>query len=232
MKKLLLLIIFITVIGCSQTPDNMVLVTGGEFTYGKGEPGSQQKTTLEDFYIDIFEVTNEKYREYIKAAGHREPSNWMLNGYDKTKATHPVTFVKLEDASTYCKWLGKSLPTEAQWERAARGTDSREYAWGSEFKRGLSNTVTSKVIGTTPVGSFPEGASPYGALDMTGNVLEWTATLMPSAEDNGDEYEGEEFYITKGGSWGYSSSRAKTFQRFPFEKDSKTNNIGFRCAKI
>ncbi len=231
MKKLFLLLTSFIIFGCSQTTDDMVPVEGGQFTYGSKELGSQQKTTVESFYIDIFEVTNEQYREYTKATGHREPSNWMLNGYDKTKANHPVTFVKLEDAIQYCKWLDKSLPSEAQWERAARGTDNREYAWGSEFKRGLSNTVTSKVIGTTPVGSFPHGASPYGAMDMTGNVLEWTTTLMPSAEEEVDEYEGEEFYITKGGSWGYSSSTAKTFQRFPFEKDSKTNNIGFRCIK-
>lgn len=230
MNKLIIIMIATTLlIGCSKAPDGMVLVEGGEFSYGSSEVSINNvavtpitKTNLKDFYIDIFEVTNEQYREFIKDTDRREPPTWLLNGFDKTKANHPVTFVKLDDATSYCKWLGKFLPSEPQWERAARGSDDRQYAWGKDFHEGFSNTVTSKIIGTSPVGSFPKGVSPYGVMDLTGNVLEWTNTEL--ADDNSE-------YITKGGSWGYSHSTSKTFQQFPQDKDSKINNLGFRCVK-
>ena len=231
MKKNLLYILTLLSFGCSQTPPDMTLVTGGDFTYGSKVSGEnitkETKANLKDFYIDIFEVTNEQYREFVKETKTREPSLWALNGYDKTKAQHPVVFVKLDDAKAFCQWKDKSLPTEAQWERAARGDSNFHYPWGNEFKVGLSNTVTSNIIGTTAVGVFPEGKSPYGVMDMTGNVSEWTTT-----EDK-DNIEGsdEQFYITKGGSWGYSHSVSKTYNHFLFEKDSKANNLGFRCVK-
>ncbi len=235
MKKIFSLILLIMTFGCNQTPDGMTFIEGGDRTYGSNvieknniAVAPETKATIDSFYMDIFEVTNEQYKKFITETGHREPSLWMLNGYNKTKTNHPVTFVKLSDATKYCDWLDKTLPTEVQWEVASGGNNNWQYAWGNEFQVGLSNTVTSKIIGTSPVGSFPEGVSPYGVMDMTGNVLEWTTTLMP---ENPDGYEGEEFYITKGGSWGYSSSASKTYHRFPYDKESKTNNLGFRCVK-
>ena len=209
----------------------MVEVQGGTFTYGSSisdkNMSPEAEATLNDFYMDIYEVTNEEYRTFIKETKGKETPFWSINGYDKTKASHPVTFVSLENARAYCQWKGKTLPNEAQWERAASGDDRRAYPWGKEFVKGVSNTVTSKTIRTEAVGTYPEGASPYGVMDLTGNVLEWTETSVVLKDDDYNE----EMYVAKGGSWGLSHNVSKNFNRFLFTPDTKVNNLGFRCVK-
>ena len=213
--------------GCDKPPpaEEMALVAAGEFRMGSDSGESDEaplrKVTLEPFYIDRFEVTNEKYRTFTKETGRAEPKNWLVYGYKKKEKDHPVVFVSFEDATEYCKSVGRRLPTEAEWEKAARGTDARSYPWGMEFKRGVSNTSITGLVGTTPVGKYEGGKSPYGAYDMSGNVWEWTTTDF-----------NEKTKVVKGGSWGLTHRFATTSFRVGYNPtNTAVNNVGFRCAR-
>lgn len=223
-STLALLICQLTLLSCGRAPKDMTLVPEGEFIMGSnsGEPdeGPQKKVHVKAFYIDIYEVTNEQYREFVRQQKHREPNNWIIYGYREDKKDHPVTFVSMGDALKYCKWLGKRLPAEEEWEKAARATDGRTYPWGNEFDSNKANTSLSGVVGTTKTGTYKNGASPYGVYDMAGNVWEWT---------NSDYNEGRK--VVRGGSWGLSHRFARTFTRVAYKPDTRINNLGFRCAK-
>lgn len=186
-------------VGCSKIKksEDMVLVPAGEFTMGSSESleddpfykygfnkpfyadaSPAHKVFVEAYYIDIYEVTNKDYEAFIKATGHRTPSVWgnkstYLDGKDK----HPVTGVSWYDAVEYCKWKGKRLPTEAEWEKAARGEDERIFSWGNDFSYDKANISTTPLEpgATKEVDSYGEQKSPYGVYNMTGNVWEWTS---------------------------------------------------------
>jgi len=210
--------------GCSRTPEGMVLVPEGKFKFGsslgEADDGPEREVSLESFYIDIYEVTNGEYKKFVKATGHREPKDWVIQGYNDKKASHPVVFVRLEDARSFCDWAGKRLPTEEEWEKAARGVDGNIYPFGMDFDPDKANTSLSGIVGTTEVGSYPEGTSPYGLFDMAGNVWEWT-----------DSDYGKGRFAARGGSWGLSHRFARTFSRVGYAPDVRINNLGFRCAK-
>ena len=196
----------------------MVYVAPGPFLAGEA------KTThhLPGFYIDQVEITNKQYMQFVRATGRREPEFRAL--VERTHDEQPVTGVTWLDASAYAAWVGGRLPTEVEWEKAARGTDGRQYPWGDE-----PPDETLAVLGSAvkqrracAVGSRPAGISPYGCLDMAGNVWEWCA----------DWYDrpGQERAI-RGGSFGQLDygegkcySRGKAFPEFPQE------HIGFRCV--
>jgi formylglycine-generating enzyme required for sulfatase activity len=141
----------------------------GTFRHGGGG-------ALKGFYIDRFPVTNSEYRRFVKDTKHAEPKDWTVYGYQEEKEDHPVVFVSFSDASGFCKWAGKRLPIETEWEKAARGADGRTYPWGSTFDASRANTSIPGIVGTTSVRRYDRGQSPYGAWDMAGNVWEWTAT--------------------------------------------------------
>jgi len=148
----------------------MVLVPAGEFYFGP----DRVKLTLPDFYIDRYPVTNAEYKKFVEATGAPEPTHWRRGTWPEGKADHPVVNVTWEQAAAYAEWAGKRLPTEEEWEKAARGTDGREWPWGSTFDPSRCNTNESGIWDTTPVGKYsPAGDSPYGAADMAGNVWEW-----------------------------------------------------------
>jgi iron(II)-dependent oxidoreductase len=173
----------------------MVRVPAGDFVMGSNArelglredfPGDESPihlVYLNSFWIDKYEVTNEQYREFVKATGYQEPIFWTEPDFAGPR--QPVIGVSWDDAVTYCKWRGMYLPTEAQWEKAARGIDGRKYPWGNDFPDedengigGLQNlraNFNSRHYKTFDVGSFPKGVSPYGAWDMAGNVWEWCA---------------------------------------------------------
>ncbi len=159
----------------------MVLVPAGEFLYGE----HKETRSLPSFCIDKYPVTNERYRRFVKATGHpppytdaetTRPFNWKGDNYPKGKARYPVVLVDWHDAAAFCKWAGKTLPTDEQWEKAARGTDGRAYPWGEEFDEKKCNCWLTGIETITPVDRFPNGASPYGCFDMAGNVWQWTST--------------------------------------------------------
>ncbi len=212
----------------------MALVPEGEFIMGlkDTEPLSQlnplRKVYLKAFYIDVYEVTNDRYRRCVDAGActipswnidypptlHEEGKSWY---FDRTMGNYPVVGGTWRQAVDYCRWAGKRVPSNAEWEKAARGTDGRTYPWGNEWDGKRANWDDGgKVDGykkLAPVGSFPAGQSPYGVMDMAGNVREWTDNL-----------------VVRGGSW---YSRPVTLRagdpghEFIVERD---DDMGFRCV--
>lgn len=128
-------------------------------------------------------MTNAQYLAFVWVTGHSAPDHWSHGKFLAAKANHPVVKVSWYDAITYCHWLAEvtgrayTLPSEAEWEKGARGTDGRIYPWGREWDASRCNSYQSGPGDTTPVGAYPGGASPYGLLDMSGNVWEWTRSL-------------------------------------------------------
>jgi formylglycine-generating enzyme required for sulfatase activity len=196
----------------------------------------QHWVDLPEYEIGKYEVTNRQYAQCVKAgicAG---------SAYDDGKALHPVVNVNWYGAVTYCEWVGGRLPTEAEWEKAARGTDGRTYPWGEGVDcdhanyYGKDNGNSVCVGDTTPVGSYESGKSPYGVYDMAGNVWEWVSSLyMPysfSLTDGREDMNSSDVRTLRGGSWGASVGlyirSAIRYWRFPAETDS---GIGFRCAR-
>lgn len=220
----------------------MALVPAGEFTMGSDEwwPKSQpkHKRKLKAFYIDKFEVTNVRYSAFVAATGHKLPDNWVGGYIPRGKEHHPVVFVDWYDADAFCKWEGKRLPAEDEWEKAARGTDARGFPWGDKFAKEKANTPQYDHKDTMPVGSFENGKSPYGVYDMAGNVWEWTADWFSPYPGNKhpDENYGKKFKSVRGGSW-YDCTyykcgiSAPTYNRIFFHPNTKNNNFGIRCAK-
>ncbi|MBI3245402.1 MAG: SUMF1/EgtB/PvdO family nonheme iron enzyme [Deltaproteobacteria bacterium] len=134
---------------------------------------------LDAFAIDIYEVTVAAYRQCVEAGKCTAPNTGgSCNWNTSDRAQHPINCVDWSQANAYCRWAGKRLPTEAEWEKAARGTDRRVYPWGNAWDATKANVSTN---GTVAVGSYPAGKSPYGALDMSGNVWEWTADWYADA---------------------------------------------------
>ncbi len=175
----------------ADIPPDMLPVPGGTFVMGADEGGEKDehpahKVTIKGFLLDKTEVTNEAYMECVHAKVcrmYRTDAAVKFHAGPDSEFRHPkqpVSAVSWQDAVTYCKWRGKRLPTEAEWEHAARGNDGRKYPWGNtppDHTRGCYSGGPPPCAGTTaPVGSYPAGAGPYGHLDLAGNVWEWTAT--------------------------------------------------------
>lgn len=220
----LVTVVATTVVGCGSNTDGMAFVEEGEFAMGSDssetDEGPMRVVFVESFYMDINEVTNADYRIFTEETKYKIPKDWRIYGYKAAKADYPVTFVSRTDAESYCGWAGKRVPTEVEWEKAARGVDGFVYPWGNDFDRANANTGLSGIIGTTSVGRYETGKSPYGISDMAGNVWEWTLS----------DYN-EKTVVVRGGSWGLSHRFARTFTRLGYNPDSKVNNIGIRCVK-
>ncbi|MGH9935438.1 MAG: SUMF1/EgtB/PvdO family nonheme iron enzyme [Blastocatellia bacterium] len=164
-------------------PEGMVYVIGGVLRAGRDDGDANEKpahvVNVKPFFIDRTEVTSEQYQKFIDATGYAPPPSWQGARFPEGTNTLPVTDVTWEDASAYAKWAGKRLPTEEEWEFAARGPDERRvYPWGEEWIADASNTKSddNDKRQLAPVGQFPKGASPFGLLDMSGNAWEWTAS--------------------------------------------------------
>ncbi|MEP7340928.1 MAG: SUMF1/EgtB/PvdO family nonheme iron enzyme, partial [Acidobacteriota bacterium] len=164
----------------ASAPAEMAYVPGGAFTMGNnaGElaEAPAHQVSVKPFYIDLHEVTCEDYQKFLLATNRRAPQGWEGYRHPAGAARRPVTGVNWDDAAAYAAWAGKRLPTEAEWEFAARGADGRRYPWGNEWKQGFANADSSSVGHMTDAGAYASGASPYGALDMVGNAWEWTAS--------------------------------------------------------
>jgi formylglycine-generating enzyme required for sulfatase activity len=227
-------------------PNQMVLIPAGKFLMGTDarlpDEGPQHIIDLPAYYIDVHEVTNLQYKKFNDATNGRSPLHWRNRTFPQGKADHPVVFVTWDNANEYCHWAGKRLPTDQEWEKAARGTDGRMFPWGDEFNTFKANTPlrwqeTGGISGTTPVGSFEEGKSPYGLYDMSGNVWEWTDSWYMAYPGNKIESEsyGERYKTLKGGSWFDCSFykcgiSAPVFNRAFFARKVKNDSFGFRCA--
>ncbi len=246
-----------------QTSGGMVRVPGGNFYMGCNEKVDSEcdsdekpgKTVhVAGFRIDVTEVTVAAYRKCVDAgaclsrglvmpyfSGKEQPEwAWACNWNKSGRTEHPVNCLDRSRATTYCKWAGKRLPSEKEWEKAARGTDGRKYAWGNTgygstkvaniadetAKRKFSKLPTAEgyddgYVGTAPVGTFPAGNSPYGAQDMIGNVFEWVAELPTEGR----------YRPLRGGSWGNDPTYARASDRDDDDPARRGSNIGFRCAQ-
>jgi len=230
-----------------EKPNDMVLIPAGEFIMGTNDrlpdEGPQHKVSLPAFYIDKYEVTNLQYKQFIDATNRKSPEHFRNRTFPEGKADHPVTYVTWYDADEYCKWAGKRLPTEQEWEKTARSTDGRNYPWGGDFAITRANTpqrwvVLEKEGDTTPVGAFPDGVSAYDTYDMSGNVWEWTASWYKPHPGNNriTENYGEKYKVLKGGSWWDCSFykcgiSAPSYNRSFFLQSTRNKSFGFRCAK-
>lgn len=228
----------------------MILVPGGKFLFGENKEEREEPA----FYVDKFPVTNERYKKFVDATKYKvpdapqewaKPYNWKNGTYPKGKGKHPVVLVDFSDVTEYCRWAEKGLPSDEQWEKAARGTDGRRYPWGEEFEDGRCNSWHEKIEGTTPVDKYPKGASPCGCYDMSGNVWEWTSSAvvavpqMPSESGQTDSAAAAlalsakpQGYVAKGGSWFDGEVRVRVTSFGWIRPELKGNNLGFRCAVV
>jgi len=197
----------------------MVLIPAGEFLYGY----DKKKVTLPEFWIDKTPVTNAEYARFVAVTGHRPPKHWEGKTPPDELRDHPVTYVSWHDAVAYGKWAGKRLPTEEEWEKAARGSDGRKYPWGNQQPTSQLCNFDYTEGGTTPVGRYsPQGDSPYGCVDMAGNVWEWTAS----------DYEyGEWAKVLRGSSWRGERGDVGCAEYFWRPPDYRDSVVGFRCAR-
>lgn len=221
----------------------MVLVPAGPFLMGP----DRRQVHLDAFYIDRTPVTNEQFLTFVQTTKYVPEDDgrarFLMHLRDavasRKLAKHPVIFVSWNDARAYALWAGKRLPTEAEWEKAARGTDGRRYPWGREDPTKIRALFGHRAGTTAPVGSFPRGASPFGVLDMAGNVLEWCEdTDAPEFYLNGPDRNprnaGDKDSVTRvmrGGSFIHSAASLRVTSRTSFEPQYRFASGGFRCAR-
>jgi Sulfatase-modifying factor enzyme 1/PEGA domain len=220
-------------------PEGMVFVPGGSFTMGRGRAsednpsGPPHQATVAPFFIDKHEVTREEYQKFIKATGHRAPSTWNNGNFPNGTGQWPVTGVSWEDAQKYAKWAGKRLPTEAEWEFAARGGDKRIYPWGNKFSPDRAN-VARETERFTRAENYPKGVSPFGVFDLAGNAWEWTDSDFAPYPGSPFRLEGcSRCKVLRGGSYVNSPEYATATYRLPYEATLLAEpNLyyGFRCA--
>jgi len=221
----------------TEAPPQMVYLSGGEFMMGRDDGKSEaespaHKVTVQPFFMDIYEITNEQYAEFIKAAKYKPPTEWKNNNYPEKQEKFPVVGVNWEDASAFCKNAGKRLPSEEEWEFAARGTNNYLYPWGNDWKQGNANIDTQSFA---EVGKY-KGVSPFGIYDLIGNAWEWTSSDF-KAYPNGklpDFFAGKMNLKTiRGGSFTEKKDFATTTNRIGWAATGAVNydRTGFRCVK-
>ncbi len=217
----------------------MMLVPAGPFPMGSDDGEADERprhtVTLPAFYIDRFEVTHEQYARFLEASAHPAPLDWPAGRLPPKLARHPVVNVTFDDATAYARWAGKRLPTEAEWEKACRGTDGRNFPWGNSTTNKSTASGEENKQKLHPVGSFPDDLSPCGAQDMAGNVWEWTGSWYEAYPGN-DQIEieyGRKYRVIRGGGaidyYGAVSTRrcADRARSVPY---GTYDALGFRCV--
>ncbi|MEP7272726.1 MAG: SUMF1/EgtB/PvdO family nonheme iron enzyme, partial [Acidobacteriota bacterium] len=214
------------------TPEGMIRIPGGTFNMGRDGGDVFERpvhsVTVAPFLIDRTEVTNEQYQKFITETRREAPAHWQDGRFPPNEGNYPVINVSWQDATDYARWAGKRLPTEGEWEFAARGSQGRIYPWGSKWESGRANARGSagRIVA---VGSFPQGASPFGVLDLSGNVWEWTANELTSyAEADHVLAPGR---VIRGGAYDVPPNRATATYRGVVQPERTYDKTGFRCVK-
>jgi formylglycine-generating enzyme required for sulfatase activity len=210
----------------------------------------QHTVELSEYFIGKYPVTNAEYLPFVWDTGRRPPKHWQGQTYPEIKKNHPVVYVSWEDALAYCQWLSKStgqsyrLPTEAEWEKAARGPDGRIYPWGNQWDAKRCSLFKRGEGGTTPVDAYPTGISMYGLLDTAGNVWEWTQSLWGKGikepdfkypydpTDGREDLEAKGFRVLRGGSFDGNEKLLRCAFRYWNVPINIHPLIGFRVAMI
>lgn len=221
-----------------KAPAGEVLVEGGEIVLGGGETKLPvRRVIVEDFAIAETEVTNEQYAEFVQATGRRAPASWKDGKFLPGTNEEPVTGVTWNDANEYCRWLSEQmgatvrLPSEAEWERAARGNTDHKYPWGDEWndEGAQSVEIQGKIL---PVKSLPAGRSPAGAYEMVGNVWEWTSDLAVDELGKPVLFEETRQRIIKGGSAKEERAYLTVSARAPRPENKASELLGFRYVIV
>ena len=223
----------------------LVHIPAGEFLMGSNDRDAaespQHSVYLDAYWIDRTEVTNAMYAACVQAGVCVSPASNASSSrstyFDNPDyGNYPVIFISWDQAAAYCEWAGRRLPSEAEWEKAARGENGNICPWGNNAPANNLLNYSGLVSDTSPVGSYPEGASPYGVLDMSGNVWEWTADWYAydyyqnsPFENPAGPQEGSK-RVLKGGSWYYDTNFIRSAYRFSSDAITRLNDVGFRCA--
>jgi formylglycine-generating enzyme required for sulfatase activity len=218
----------------------MKFIPGGPFLAGDHREGYHRsepprEVHLSSFWMDTYPVTNTEYSRFVVDTGHARPPHWTNGTYQQDQGDHPVANVNWDEAGAYAQWAGKRLPTEAEWEKASRGTDGQVYPWGDVYWKDFCNG-RNDFGGTTPVNQF-DGASPYGVFDMSGNVFEWcldwyeedytsSGNTDPRGPDSGESR------VMRGGFYKGNLSDLRCAYRGWAPQGNRQDHIGFRCAKV
>lgn len=212
---------------------------------GNADEGPPHEVQVDGFYIDLYETTNAHFQAYLEDTGVKPPLLWRGGVFPGAITNHPVVYVSWHDADAYCAWAGKRLPTEKEWEKAARGDDRRNFPWGVQFDTKKANTPQYWLAqgievykgSTMPVASFESGKSPYGLYDMAGNVYEWVSDWYMPYPGNQvpNVHYGKRNKVLRGGSWYDCMSygcglSAPVYNRSRFTPEIKNKGFGFRCA--
>lgn len=230
-----------------------IMGTGSERADDQNRP--EHSVTLPAYRIDKYPVTNAQYARFVAATGYPPPENWTEGKIPRGRELHPVTMVSWQNARRYAQWAGKRLPTEAEWEKAARGTDGRRWPWGNVMDANRLNTYYN-TGSTTEVTRYPQGASPYGVMDMAGNVSQWTADdflpyegssapaelfkakrgVAASTEDRSLKvvdlaFTGERYKVMRGGSWKSDPFSTSSYHRNYSLPHYASDFFGFRCVQ-
>lgn len=241
--------------------NSMIEIPAGPFTMGTGSERAdvqnqpEHSVTLPAYRIDKYPVTNAQYARFVVATGYPAPENWIGGKMPRGRELHPVTMVSWHNAQSYAQWAGKRLPSEAEWEKAARGADGRRWPWGNVMDANRINTY-SNVGSTTEVTRYQQGASPYGVMDMAGNVSQWTADDFLPYEGSSASAElfkakrgvaastqdrslkvvdliitGERYKVMRGGSWKSDPFSTSSYHRNYSLPNYASDFFGFRCAQ-
>lgn len=236
----------------------MVLVPSGEFFMGTNKIDDEKthlkigavkplfvdqhpsrKIFLDSYYIDKYEVTNEEYKRFLDSSGYDElPGHWENGIYAKGTDRYPVTHVTWREALTYALWAQKTLPSEAQWEKAARGVDGLLYPWGNDYEKGISNMDTDGARALVEVGKYPGDVSPYKVYDLGGNVMEWTLDWYqpyPGSTYKNSRY-GKILKVLRGNAFQkaghyFLEAYRYTFSRTEADPNDYFENVGFRTLE-
>jgi formylglycine-generating enzyme required for sulfatase activity len=218
-----------------------LIVPGGAFVMGDGEDAPLREVHVDGFYMDKYEVSLSQYSKFLRATGSQPTSDFWSEKDVTAHGDRPAIGVSWYDANGYCRWAGKRLPTETEWEKAARGLDGRIFPWGNEEPRPElanfgKNAIAPLEQGVVSVSSLESGKSPYGVYNLAGNVSEWVADWYAESYPTGDVRNptgpaNGTGKVLRGGGWDDAVRALRSTKRFFAKPEDYADDRGFRCAQ-